>query len=166
MTGIIAQMLDYPVTCHPSFFPKDKYELNSYVQNHDATIVDAVKMEFFWDLYQKPAQPDPYHSPLLAKSLKGLPPACESRHCFRSLSELTKCPVIQVAGADPLRDEAIAYAEALQKAGVPVELHVYKGLPHFFSNGFPMIPQGIEYLKRQDEYMMKAISESQSFLSR
>ena len=40
--------------------------------------------------------------------------------------------MIQIAGNDLLRDEAIGYAEALEAAGVQVDLHVYKGLAHGF----------------------------------
>ena len=82
------------------------------------------------------------------------------------MNRINQIIVIQVAGADPLRDEALAYAKALKEAGVPVELHVYKGLPHFFSALFPTLPQSVEYLKRQDEYLKKVTSESKSFLSR
>lgn len=77
VTGILAQMLDWPTSCHPKFFPKDKYELESYVQNSDASVVSAQKMEFFLNAYTPDAKPDWRHSPLLAESLKGLPPACE-----------------------------------------------------------------------------------------
>ena len=33
---------------------------------------------------------------------------------------------------DPLRDEAVEYALALFRAGVPTELHVYRGTFHGF----------------------------------
>lgn len=40
--------------------------------------------------------------------------------------------MVIVAGYDPLRDEALAYAERLEKEGGNVELHKYQGLPHCF----------------------------------
>lgn len=40
--------------------------------------------------------------------------------------------MIQIGGGDILRDEAFAYAEALEEAGVAVELYAYTGVPHFF----------------------------------
>ncbi|ETS81646.1 hypothetical protein PFICI_06648 [Pestalotiopsis fici W106-1] len=122
LTGIVAQSLVFPVTCHPKFFSevpnKEKYELLSYSQNHQAAIVDSYRMEFFWDQYVgTDPKPDPGHSPLLhqLKDLKGLPPA-----------------FVHAAGLDPLRDEGIAYAEALKAAGNDVQLAAYPGLPHCF----------------------------------
>jgi acetyl esterase len=58
-------------------------------------------------------------SPLLAESLADLPPA-----------------IIEVAGHDPLHDDGVRYAEALQAAGVAVELRDYPAMPHGFLN-FP-----------------------------
>ena len=82
MTGIVGQHLSIPVTCHPKFFPRvprqGLVELLSWKQNKDAPLVDAVRMEAFWEFYVgKNPKPDPLHSPLLLRNLKGLPPTSE-----------------------------------------------------------------------------------------
>jgi acetyl esterase/lipase len=61
---------------------------------------------------------------------------------------------MQVGGMDVLRDEGIAYAEALEAAGNEVTLISYQGLPHFF-NGFPMLPRGKEYFDRVCDFVKK-----------
>jgi hypothetical protein len=77
VSGVIAQILNFPETCHPKCLKglSDKYELGSYIQDHDASVLKATTMELFWDTYDPEGNPEPYHSPLLAKSLRGLPPA-------------------------------------------------------------------------------------------
>jgi acetyl esterase/lipase len=62
----------------------------------------------------------PYAAPARATDLAGLPPA-----------------YINVGTLDLFVDEDIAYAQALSRAGVPVELHVYPGAYHGSSNLVP-----------------------------
>jgi acetyl esterase len=59
--------------------------------------------------------PDFRGAPLLATSLAGLPPA-----------------LLLVAGHDPLRDEALAFGDALLAAGTPCTTIEYHGLAHGF----------------------------------
>ena len=54
-------------------------------------------------------------APLLARSLAGLPPA-----------------LLVLAGHDPLRDEGLAFGNALLAAGTPVQLVEWHGLAHGF----------------------------------
>ncbi|KAH7134491.1 lipase esterase family protein [Dactylonectria estremocensis] len=133
--GIVGQMLNIPVTCHPDHFPTDEYELYSYVQNAHAPIVGASRMRKFWANYLPEAQPDPKASPLLMKSLNGLPPT-----------------LVQVAGMDPLRDEGIAYAQALRNDKVHVELKVYPGMPHAFYI-YPNLEPSREYFQTMIDWM-------------
>ena len=59
------------------------------------------------------AEVSPYAAPARAKDLRGLPPA-----------------YINVGDLDLFLDEDIAYAQALSRAGVAAELHVYPGAFH------------------------------------
>lgn len=75
VSGVVGQVLNIPVTCHPKHFPADKYEYGSYQQNKDSSVVDTPKMVWFWEQYLPNAEPEVYASPLLAKDLSKLPPA-------------------------------------------------------------------------------------------
>jgi acetyl esterase/lipase len=80
------------------------YDRPSYTENAAGYFLTRGLMYWFWDLYCSPAdRTDPRASPLRGK-LEGLPPA-----------------FVVTAEFDPLRDEGIAYGDALAKAGVPVE---------------------------------------------
>lgn len=77
-------------------------------------------------------------SPLNAESLEGQPPA-----------------LIQTAGFDPLRDEALAYAGRLREAGVDVVLHEYPGQIHGFLMLAKAIPQGLVAIREAADYMRR-----------
>ncbi|KAI1861727.1 uncharacterized protein JN550_010667 [Neoarthrinium moseri] len=138
VTGIVAQVLHFPITCHPKFSPKDKYEFGSYVQNRDNAVIGIKEMETVFDAYAPNATPDYRHSPLLANSLAGLPPA-----------------LIQCGGCDVLRDDAFAYAEALRAANVEVEIHGYQGVPHCFPAVLATLPETPEFYKRYNAFLDK-----------
>ena len=79
----------------------------------DGYILTTALMRWFWDHYADPAdRGDPRAAPLRG-DLEGLPPAC-----------------IVAADFDPLRDEDVAYARALEAAGVPVRLARARGHTH------------------------------------
>ncbi len=90
--------------------------------NASAPILTRADCLAFRDHYlggQDPRQP--HASPLFAEDHTGLPPA-----------------LVQVAEHDPIRDDGIRYAAALQRAGVPVRLTEYVGMPHGFLS-FPRL---------------------------
>ncbi|KAG5657044.1 hypothetical protein KAF25_011213 [Fusarium avenaceum] len=138
ITGVIAQVLHFPPTCHPKFFPRDKYEYGSYIQNYDDAVLGAINMETVYDAYTPNAKPDYRHSPLLAESFKGLPPT-----------------LIQCGGVDPLRDDAFAYAEALKSDGVEVAIHCYAGLPHWFAALLPHTTESVQFFERYNDFLAR-----------
>ena len=76
ISGIVAQVLHFPLVCHPKFFPRDKYEYGSMIQNQKSGVLSTVRTESFLDAYIQNPVPDQRHSPLLAPSLRNLPPTC------------------------------------------------------------------------------------------
>ena len=63
--------------------------------------------------------------------------------------------MIQCAGLDPLRDDALAYAEALRNDVVDVEVHCYTGVPHWFAYTMTESPQSIQFLERYNAFLAK-----------
>jgi acetyl esterase/lipase len=72
---------------------------------------------YLGELFESTAVP-PHAAPARESNLEGLPPT-----------------FIMVGTLDAFADEDIAYAQRLNHAGVPTELHVYPGAPHGF-DGF------------------------------
>lgn len=105
------QMLLVPATDFSRSYPSAETFARGF-------FLTAATMEWYEQHYLGDAdRSDPRASPLLAESLEGLPPA-----------------YVAVAGWDPLRDEGIAHAEALRRAGVPVTLRVHEDAVHPFIN--------------------------------
>lgn len=106
---IAGQLLLYPVIA--ADFDTESYRLfgKGFYNPEPA-------LRWYWDQYvPSPAdRQHPYASPLRA-DLSGLPPA-----------------IVVVAGHDPLRDEGIAFAEALRSAGGDPVLCHYQGAIHGF----------------------------------
>lgn len=103
---IVTAMLDY------------NFETDSYRDNGSGDyFLTEDSMKWFWNHYlSEPSDSmNPYCVPLQAANL----------------SQLPKALVITVE-YDPLRDEGVHYAKALQKAGVEVQATCYSGLVHGF----------------------------------
>ncbi|KAI1823714.1 alpha/beta hydrolase fold-domain-containing protein [Xylaria intraflava] len=138
ITGIRAQVLHFPSPCHPKFFPKDKYEFGSYVQNAENCVLGVCRFEAFIRAYIPNPELDHRHSPLLAPSLSGLPPT-----------------LIQSAGVDIFRDMGLAYGEALRAAGVDVEAYCYGGVPHCFPAVIDTHPSTPVFYERYNAFLGK-----------
>lgn len=113
--AIDKQVLIYPATDVGGLVPKKSAEVYTMVGSTDDD--DGAPKETLLDAYL----PDPalvrdeLVSPLVAEDLSGLP----------------KALFIQ-AECDALLDDGLMYARRLKDAGVDVEAHVYRGMPHAF----------------------------------
>ncbi|KAI0423005.1 alpha/beta hydrolase fold-domain-containing protein [Xylaria grammica] len=143
VSGIVAQVLHFPAVCHPKFYPRDKYELGSHIQNTENCVLSTLRFEVFINAYIPNPTPDHRHSPLLAPSLAGLPPA-----------------LIQSAGVDIFRDESFAYGDALKAAGVDAEVFCYGGVPHCFPAVIRTHPQTPVFYERFNSFLKKYATSS------
>jgi len=88
-------------------------------------LINEATMRAYWSAYRVDGleADDPRVAPLAADDFRGLPAA-----------------LVHVAVGDPLRDEGVAYARALEGAGVPVKLTQHDGLIHHFYGLGAVIP--------------------------
>jgi acetyl esterase len=129
---LASQILLCPVTDLSSF------DTDSYREFAEGYYLTRAGMRWFAGHYLA-SDDDAHHpeaSPLLAEDFTGLAPA-----------------LVIAAELDPLRDEAEAYAQRLQQAGVPVTLSRYPGMIHAFTSLRGAISDGD-----------KAIQEAAAFL--
>ena len=107
-----AQLLVYPVV-------DAGMDTASYREHGEFPLLTADAVAFCWRTYVGDTDlaraDEPDASPLRATDLAGAPPA-----------------YVAVAGHDVLHDEGVAYARALEAAGVPVTLRDYDDMAHGF----------------------------------
>ena len=107
--SIAAQMLLYPVIAA-------EFDTDSYRRFGAGYYNPREALQWYWDQYvpEPSDRSHPYASPLCGL-LEGLPPA-----------------VMVLAGCDPLKDEGLAYADALRDAGGTVQQLFFAGGIHGF----------------------------------
>ncbi len=103
--------------------------------------LDRSELDWFAECYLGPegAVDDPLVSPVLHDVPPGTPPT-----------------FVLVADCDPLRDEALTYAERLEAAGVLAGLHVAPGFLHAFNVNTHLVPAGEAHLESWDAAMRAA----------
>lgn len=134
--NIRCQVLIYPVT--DSSLSTPSWE--KFADGPNLTLEGA---RMAWSLYTPDATDrcHPDAAPLLADDLAGLPPA-----------------LIITAENDPLRDEAVQYAQKLQAAGVEVQLSEYAGMIHGFFQMGGIIAGGKEAIKEVAYFLINNTS--------
>jgi len=95
LSGVAGQVLIYPAL-------GGNLQSGSYLEMAQAPGLSTADVDYYREILKAP-QDEPVAHPLLARTLKGLPPA-----------------FITVAHFDPLRDDGWHYAERLRQAGVEV----------------------------------------------
>ncbi len=132
------QMLIYPMI-------DDRQETPS--SHWDVPIWNPRANEFGWRSYLGPLygsnEIPPYAAAARAEDLEGLPPA-----------------FVSVGTMDGFCDEDIAYAQRLNQAGVPTELHVYPGAPHGFDGMAPRAPIARRNRRDMAEWLEAVIQPS------
>ena len=134
-SGIAFQLLMYPVIDF-------NFDTQSYLDNAEGYMLTREGMRWFWDHYvgHNDSGGDPLASPIQAKDLTGLPPAC-----------------VMTAEFDPLRDEGEAYAAALTAAGVDTSVIRYDGMIHGFFGMTDVVEGARQALKDSATALKKSL---------
>ena len=133
-SAVVHQLLFYPALdgrCNTPSFKADH-----------VGFLSAEQMRWYWEQYAPRAlREDVRVSPGLADNLSGLAPA-----------------TIIVAGNDPLHDEGVAYARALENAGVEATLFDYEGAIHGFASLLGLVPLADEAVAKASDALRAAFT--------
>lgn len=133
---IAGQILCIPWLCHPDVKPDQiRKDCGSYDQNKDAPILPREQIDLFIGLL---GVRDPRDMSIFA-----------GHACDDDLEGMPKT-VLLIAGMDPLRDEALIYADRLNVKRVPTRVHVFAGLPHGFYR-YVNLPSTTEWFKQIED---------------
>lgn len=137
--ALTGQVLVYPVTDHD-------FTTRSYKAVGERNwLLSTADMRYFWDHYAPEGvdRSDPLLSPLRVADPGGLPPA-----------------FVLVAELDPLRDEGLAYADRLRRAGIAVATRCDAGMVHGYLGAAGAIPLAAEALAHVSRWIRSAIGET------
>ena len=131
------QVLVYPVTSAATG------DLPSHTEFGEGYVLSRKAMQAFSRHYfgATGKAPDWRGAPLLADSLAGVAPA-----------------LVMIGSYDVLRDDGVAYANALMEAGVPTTLVEYRGLSHGFINMAAFLPAGRLALDQVSAALRRALA--------
>ncbi len=132
----MARAEDPTLTIHKQIllYPSLDYSLSraSVEENGTGFFLEKARIEWYFEHYfpadADPIAASPLHQPLDAQSPQTL---------------------LIIAGCDPLRDEALAYAEKLQLAGVKTQVSMFDDMIHAFMNIEDLVPEACAELYRQ-----------------
>lgn len=133
LNKILCQALVYPVTDASLKTP-------SWQEFKDGPVLDYDGAVQAWNLYLPNIKEikNPDASPLYADELSGMPST-----------------LLIIAEYDPLRDEAILYADKLQKSGTEVKQSFYKGMIHGFLQMGNIIDDGNRAIVEIAQFLIK-----------
>ncbi len=137
--ALVGQLLDYPML-------DDRGATPSMWQFDGVGVWDRVSNETGWRALLGAAcgtdDVSPYAAPARATDLRGLPPA-----------------FIDVGAAEVFRDEAMAYADGLWRAGGDAELHVWSGAFHACDIFAPHTAVGRSMIRARNTWLEKIIAD-------
>lgn len=133
LNKILCQVLVYPVTDTALKTP-------SWQEFRDGPVLNYEGAVQAWSLYLPNIKEikNPDASPLYADGLSNMPST-----------------LMIIAEYDPLRDEAILYAEKLQKSGVAVKQSLYKGMVHGFFQMGGIIDDGNRAIEETAHFLIQ-----------